>query len=75
MSREVAWVPCRAYVSRIPEAYMPAIDSTATLSRPILLVALAGLLILAMAGTIGLWAYYGTTLFFEMIRAGWAACF
>ena len=22
-----------------------------------------------------LWAYYGTAVFFEVVRAGWAACF
>ena len=54
---------------------MPAINSAATLSRPCLLVVLAGGVLLAMALTIGLWAYYGTAVFFEMVRAGWAACF
>ena len=29
----------------------------------------------AVAGTALLWAYYGTAVFFEMVRAGWAACF
>jgi hypothetical protein len=29
----------------------------------------------AVAGTAVLWAYYGTAVFFEMVRAGWAACF
>ena len=29
----------------------------------------------AVAGTVLLWAYYGTAVFFEMVRAGWAACF
>ena len=57
------------------ETNMSAINSAATLSRPILLVALASAVLLAMALTIGLWAYYGTTVFFEMVRAGWAACF
>jgi ABC-type sugar transport system substrate-binding protein len=57
------------------ETNMSAIKSAATLSRPILLVALASAVLLAMALTIGLWAYYGTTVFFEMVRAGWAACF
>lgn len=28
-----------------------------------------------LAGTALLWAYYGTAVFFEMVRAGWAACF
>jgi hypothetical protein len=28
-----------------------------------------------MAGTVGLWAYYGTAVFFEIVRTGWIACF
>jgi hypothetical protein len=53
---------------------MPAIVSTARLSRPLLLLlALVGGLI--MAATLGLWAYYGTAVFFEIVRAGWVACF
>jgi hypothetical protein len=54
---------------------MPAINSVATRSRPFLLVVLAGAMLSAMVLTIGLWAYYGTAVFFEMVRAGWAACF
>jgi hypothetical protein len=54
---------------------MPATDSVATQSRPILVVLLAGAVSLVIALTAGLWAYYGTTVFFEMLRAGWAACF
>jgi hypothetical protein len=38
------------------------------------IVAGATVLVL-LAGTVGLWAWYGTTVFFEVIRAGWAACF
>ena len=52
---------------------MPAIVSAAALSRPLLLIALAGGVLFAM--TIGLWAYYGTAVFFEMVRVGWVACF
>ena len=53
-----------------------AVTSTTTTasSRPFLLL-LAGLGGVAMAGTLGLWAYYGTAVFFEIVRAGWAACF
>jgi len=52
---------------------MPALASTARLSRPVLLLALgAGLIV---AATTVLWAYYGTAVFFEAVRAGWAACF
>ncbi|HZP69701.1 MAG TPA: hypothetical protein VFB29_07125 [Pseudolabrys sp.] len=52
---------------------MPAIATNNALSRPLLLVAVAcGVLV---AATLGLWAYYGTAVFFEMVRAGWLACF
>jgi hypothetical protein len=44
-----------------------------TLSRPFALA--AGVVVLLLAITLGLWAYYGTTIFFEMVRAGWVACF
>ena len=40
---------------------------------PILLA--AGAMGLVLAGTVALWAHYGTAIFFETIRAGLAACF
>ena len=52
---------------------MSAIVSTARLSRPLLLLALGAGVI--MAATLVLWAYYGTAVFFEAVRTGWAACF
>jgi hypothetical protein len=30
---------------------------------------------LILAGTVGLWAYFGSTVFFEMVRTGFNACF
>jgi hypothetical protein len=39
------------------------------------LVAAAGAIVLLLAGTVLLWAHYGTTVFFETIRAGFVACF
>jgi hypothetical protein len=52
-------------------------DSMAALtprfSRPLALVAAAVLLLLA--GTVALWAHYGTAVFYETILAGIAACF
>jgi hypothetical protein len=30
---------------------------------------------LALGGAVLLWAHYGATVFFEMIRTGFAACF
>jgi hypothetical protein len=44
-----------------------------TVSRP-LLAAVGGVACL-MAGTVVLWAHYGTAVFFETIRAGFIACF
>lgn len=43
------------------------------MSRPLILVGAS--VILALAGTVWLWAHYGTTVFFETIRAGFVACF
>jgi hypothetical protein len=52
---------------------MPALASGSIAARPLLVIAiLAGLL---LAATLGLWAYYGTAVFFEVVRAGWVACF
>ncbi len=39
------------------------------------LLAAAAPIALALAGTVLLWAHYGTTIFFETIRAGFVACF
>jgi hypothetical protein len=44
-----------------------------TLTRPLLWLALLGTVL--VAATLALWAYYGTAVFFEMVRTGWAACF
>jgi hypothetical protein len=44
-----------------------------TPSWPLLLVSLLGGALLAL--TAALWAYFGTTVFFEMVRTGWIACF
>jgi hypothetical protein len=52
---------------------MSAVVSNTTLFRPMVLVALVCGLI--FAATLGLWAYYGTAVFLEMVRAGWVACF
>jgi hypothetical protein len=52
---------------------MAATMFPATLSRPLALAAIV--VVLLLGATLGLWAYYGTAIFFEMLRAGWAACF
>jgi hypothetical protein len=59
--------------NRYFEVAMLAVVSNTALFRPIVLVALVIGMLLAAA--LGLWAYYGTALFLEMVRAGWAACF
>ena len=46
-----------------------------TAGRSRVLALLALVVALLMAGTVGLWAYYGTAVFFEIVRTGWAACF
>ncbi len=43
------------------------------MSRPLIIAGAA--IILALAGTLLLWADYGATVFFETIRAGFIACF
>lgn len=52
---------------------MPALVSTVTVSRSVLLIGLMAALL--VTATLGLWAYNGTAVFFEVIRAGWIACF
>jgi hypothetical protein len=43
-----------------------------SMTRPLLLAAaVVGML---LAGTVALWAHYGTAVFYEMIVAGLAAC-
>lgn len=42
-------------------------------SRPVLLLGGTGGLLIA--ATLGLWSWYGTSVFFEVLRTGWAACF
>jgi hypothetical protein len=53
----------------MPETVSAAAPS---LSRPLLLI--AAVLGILMAGTVALWAHYGTAVFYEMIVAGIAAC-
>ncbi|MEA2992014.1 MAG: hypothetical protein QOD40_934 [Alphaproteobacteria bacterium] len=36
---------------------------------------IAAVIGLVLAATVGLWGYYGTAVFYEMILAGVAACF
>ena len=47
-------------------------DAAPAFSRALLLDAAA--LGILLAGTVALWAHYGTAVFYEMIAAGIAAC-
>jgi len=63
----------RAYLPGYPGLPMRETVALRLVSRPLLLAGAA--FILALAGTIWLWAYYGATVFFETTRAGFVACF
>ncbi len=52
---------------------MPDAIATPQRALPILILAAIGGSLLA--GSLALWAHYGTAVFFEMIRTGFAACF
>lgn len=44
-------------------------------TRLVVPLAIGGIVVMLLAATLGLWAYLGTTVFFEMMRAGFMACF
>jgi hypothetical protein len=54
----------------MPETVAPR---SPAMSRPALLA--GAVVAVALLGTVLLWAHYGATVFFETIRAGFAACF
>jgi hypothetical protein len=60
-------------MSKVAPETVPGTAAPLMGSRPLL--AVAALATLALAGTVLLWAHYGTTVFFETIRAGFSACF
>jgi hypothetical protein len=45
---------------------------TLRLTRPLLIAVAVGALLLA--GTLALWAHYGTAVFYEILLAGFALC-
>ncbi|PSO20821.1 hypothetical protein [Bradyrhizobium sp. MOS003] len=55
----------------------PLQDNSPTAGRTpfVLLLAGAGIGSLLVLGALALWFHYGTQMFFEMIRTGFAACF
>jgi len=59
----------------IPTAAPGTASGVALQPRKGLLAVLGLFAALALGGSVLLWAHYGTTVFFETIRAGFAACF
>jgi hypothetical protein len=55
----------------------PLQDNSPTVGRApsVLLLAGAGVGGLVVVGVLALWFHYGTQVFFEMVRTGFAACF
>jgi hypothetical protein len=74
---DIAAPGSRSYVDGNTPRGGKSMSPTATIaagrSRVLVIAVLAGALMLA--GSLALWAYYGTAVFFEILRAGWAACF
>jgi hypothetical protein len=68
--------PDLAYV-RTEQAYGSGMPDTASLRlRPVPrpMIAAGAVFAVLVAATLGLWAYYGSAVFFETIAAGIAAC-
>jgi hypothetical protein len=58
----------------MPDGALPAMAAPRSrVSRPLAVV--TAVVVLMLAGTVGLWAHYGTAVFYETILAGIAACF
>jgi hypothetical protein len=57
----------------MPETATAPSAAAPRLSRPLL--AVGAVVVLLLAGTLALWAHYGTAVFYEMIASGLAACF
>ncbi len=57
----------------MPETTAPHSAASRSMTWPFVLAAVLGTA--ALLATIALWARYGTAVFFETIRAGFAACF
>jgi len=61
----------------MPDATMPDTSMADTMAprfpRPLMVV--TAVVVILLVGTVALWAYYGTAVFYETILAGIAACF
>ncbi|MGO4713137.1 hypothetical protein [Bradyrhizobium sp. 2TAF24] len=50
-------------------------DRTSARLRTVVLASVLGVVGLVLAAAVGLWMHYGTTVFFQVLAAGIAACF
>ncbi|KZD20797.1 hypothetical protein A4A58_16215 [Tardiphaga robiniae] len=56
-----------------PKSTMPASERPSRVAS-VIVASAAAFVALLLVGAIGLWAHYGTAVFFEMIKTGIAAC-
>jgi hypothetical protein len=56
-----------------PKSPMPASEPPSRLAS-VIVASAATFVALLLVGAIGLWAHYGTAVFFEMVKSGIAAC-
>jgi hypothetical protein len=73
-ARNSAYLKAMARPISAPNGALPANPPKARVASVIVWSA-AVLCVLAVIAAAALWTYYGTTVFFEMIAAGIAACF
>lgn len=59
----------------MPEAITRSTPQFASRRWPVAAMIVAGLVGLVLAATVALWAHYGSAVFYEMLLAGFAACF
>jgi hypothetical protein len=53
---------------------MTDVAARSSRAASVIVAAAAALVAVLLVGAIGLWAHYGTAVFFEMIKTGIAAC-
>jgi hypothetical protein len=63
-----------AHLLSTPQPLRQASGSANRIAR-VLVVGGAGLAAVLLVGALILWVHYGSTVFFEMIASGFAACF
>lgn len=59
----------------MPEAVTRSTQQFASRRLPMAAIIAAGVAGVVLAATVALWAHYGSAVFYEMLLAGFAACF